>query len=168
MLRAFSIQYLSDDRGGLTVVGLLWIMLLAGICGLAVDSTNGFRNRAMLEATADAAALAAVIDLPNNNAAITAAVAYSRGNMPAGQYGDVLRVEDVKVGSWDSATRSFNADGVAPDPDAVSVRMNQTEGSVTAALINALRVVGFRTGEINVEAVAQRYIPHCVQNGSRG
>ena len=51
-----------DEHGGGTIMGLLWFMLLVGITGLAVDVTDGFRNRTMLQATADASALAAVID----------------------------------------------------------------------------------------------------------
>ena len=50
-----------DDRGAGTIFGLMWFMVIVGICGLAVDITDGFRNRTMLQATADSAALAAVI-----------------------------------------------------------------------------------------------------------
>jgi hypothetical protein len=38
-------SFMADQRGGGTVMGLLWFVLLVGICGLAVDSTNGFRGR---------------------------------------------------------------------------------------------------------------------------
>ena len=66
-----------DERGGGTIWGLLWFVLMVGICGLAVDSTDGFRNRTMLQATADSAALAAAIDLPNGQAAVASAAAYA-------------------------------------------------------------------------------------------
>ncbi len=61
-------KFLNDELGGGTVMGLLWIILLVGIVGLAVDTINGLRIRAMLQATADAdtdaAALGGAIDLP--------------------------------------------------------------------------------------------------------
>jgi hypothetical protein len=59
---------------------------------MAVDTINGLRNRTMLQATADAdaAALGGAIDLPAASAAVTSAVAYSAGNMPAALYGSVL------------------------------------------------------------------------------
>jgi hypothetical protein len=34
-----------DERGGGTIMGLFWFMMLVGITGLAVDTTDGFRTR---------------------------------------------------------------------------------------------------------------------------
>jgi len=63
-------------------MGLLWFILLVGITGLAVDTINGFRNRTMLQAAADAdaAALGGAIDLPAAASAVTSAVALSSCN----------------------------------------------------------------------------------------
>ena len=97
-------KFLNDEHGGGTVMGLLWFMLLVGITGMAVDTTNGFRNRTMLQATADAAALGGAIDLTNEAAVVASAVAYSAGNMPGALYGDVLQPGDVEIGAWDMAT----------------------------------------------------------------
>jgi len=74
---------LNDELGGGTIMGLLCFILLVGITGMAVDATNGFRNRTMLQATAAAAALGAVIDVTNEAAVVANAVAYSASNMPA-------------------------------------------------------------------------------------
>ncbi len=86
-------KLLNDELGGGTVMGLLWVALLVGITGLAVDNINGLPIRTMLQATADAdaAALGGAIDLPAAAAAVTSAVAYSAGNMPAALYGSVLK-----------------------------------------------------------------------------
>jgi len=67
-------KFLVDELGGGTVMGLLWLILLVGITGVAVDLINGSRNHTMLQATADAdaAALGGAIDLPA--AAVTSAV----------------------------------------------------------------------------------------------
>ncbi len=67
-------SFWQDDRGAGTVMGLLWLILLVGITGVAVDLINNYHNTAMLQATADAdaAALGGAIDLPA--AALTSAV----------------------------------------------------------------------------------------------
>ncbi len=67
-------KFLNDEHGGGTVMGLLWLILLVGITGVAVDIINNSHNNAMLQATADAdaAALGGAIDLPT--AAVTSAV----------------------------------------------------------------------------------------------
>ncbi len=90
MLCGMCRKFLNDELGGGTIFGLLWFMLLVGITGMAVDSTNGFRNRTMLQATADAAALAGAISLTNEAAAVATAVSYSVDNMSGAHYGDVL------------------------------------------------------------------------------
>ncbi len=68
MLRVRSYDFARDERGAGTIMGLLWFILLVGITGMAVDATNGLRNRTMLQATADAAVLGAVIDVTNEAA----------------------------------------------------------------------------------------------------
>ena len=66
-------SFWQDDRGVGTVMGLLWLILLVGITGVAVDLINGSRTRTMLQATAaaDTATLGVAIDLPA--AAVTSA-----------------------------------------------------------------------------------------------
>ena len=163
MLRWYAHRFLTDNHGGGTIIGLFWFMALVAICGLAVDATNGLRNRTMLQATADAAALAGTIDLPDSGAAVASAVAYSDDNMPVAKYGEVLKPGDVEVGSWNRALRSFNAGGFAPD--SVRVSLHQTEEHSNAVPVNFLRVIGLQTWNVNVEAVAQRYIPDCLRDG---
>jgi len=174
MLRVRSYDFARDERGAGTIMGLLWFMLLVGITGMAVDATNGFRNRTMLQATADAAALGGIIDVLNEGAAVANAVAYSASNMPDALYGDVLQPGDVEIGSWDMATRSFIEGGLVvnvldPDgpliPDAVRVTLHQTVANANAVPVNFLRIIGLRTWDVNVEAVAQRFLPECLQDG---
>ena len=58
-MRAFE-MFLSDEDGAGTVWGLLWFILFVGIGGMAVDTTNAYRIQTIMQATADAAAHAAV------------------------------------------------------------------------------------------------------------
>ena len=116
MLRAKIVEFSGNEAGGGTIMGLLWFVLLVGICGLAVDVTDGFRNRTMLQATADATALAAAIDLPDNVPSVVAtAVSYSIDNMGSETNGLVLDTDDVYVGLWDAATHSLDTDSAFPD-----------------------------------------------------
>ncbi len=71
------LNLLEHENGGGTIMGLLWFMLLVGLTGLAVDSTNGFRTKTGLPATANAASLAAVMDLPDEATALATAVTYA-------------------------------------------------------------------------------------------
>ncbi len=93
-----STSFWQDDRGAGTLFGLLWFILLVGITGMAVDVTDGLRNRTMLQATADAAALAGAIDLPDGSAAVATAVSYAADNMGEDINGSVLDPDDARVG----------------------------------------------------------------------
>jgi Flp pilus assembly protein TadG len=158
-----SVSFLQDDRGGGTIMGLLWFVLLVGITGLAVDVTDGFRNRTMLQATADASALAAVIDLPDDAAAVVSAVTYSVDNLSSAANGNVLEPEDVLVGLWDPATKSL--DTAAAAPDAVMVTVNRSAANANALPVNFLRIIGLQTWNVTAQAVAQKFIPDCLRDG---
>jgi Flp pilus assembly protein TadG len=156
-------EFIREERGGGTVMGLMWFMLLVGICGLAVDSTDGFRNKTMMQATADASALSGAIDLPNVAAAKATAVSYSVDNMHDTKFGEVLKAQDVEIGTWDEVNRSFSLGGALPD--AVRVRLHQTNANSNAVATNFLRIAGIQSFEVNVVAVAQRFIPKCLRDG---
>jgi hypothetical protein len=156
-------SFISDEQGGGTVMGLLWFMLLVGICGLAVDSTNGFRARTMLQATADATALAAVIDLPNSNAAVATAVAYSAENMGIDINGSVLNPQDVLIGLWDPVNIALDTSALLPDSVMITVR--QTEENSNPVPVNFLRIIGLTSWDVQAQAVAQRFVPACLRDG---
>ena len=166
-------KFLNDEHGGGTVMGLLWFILLVGITGMAVDVTNGFRNRTMLQATADAAALAAVIDLPiittaDESTAVATAVAYSQTNMPTALYGNVLDAADVVVGHWVQGSKKILSTGGFPDAVFVTTRRADANGNPVPA--NFLRIlnlvgIGFDRWNVQAQAVAERYIPECLNDG---
>ena len=81
MLQTHIRKFAEDEVGGGTVMVLLWVAVLVGVTGVAVDVTDGFRNRTMLQATADATALAAAINLPDRSEALATATTYPIGNM---------------------------------------------------------------------------------------
>jgi hypothetical protein len=162
-------RMLRDESGGGTIMGLMWFMLLVGICGLAVDMTDGFRNRTMLQSTADSAALAAVIDLPDADAAVETAVAYAAINMGTDINGSVLLRRDVTLGVWKEDTRTFIPESeMTPSDgpiDAVHVMTKRNSDNDNSVPVNFLRIAGLQTWNVRAQAIAERFIPDCLRDG---
>jgi Flp pilus assembly protein TadG len=163
MLRVRIHQFANNEAGGGTIMGLLWFALLVGITGMAVDVTDGFRNRTMLQATADSSALAAAIDLPDKAVAVATAVTYAVDNMGTELNGSVLDPADVLVGLWDGATQSLDQTSLVPD--AVMVTVHRSSANANALPVNFLRIMGLQTWNVTAQAVAQRFIPECLRDG---
>lgn len=153
--------FVRDESGGYTIWSLLWFMLYVCIGGLAVDVTDGYRNQTLLQSTADAAALAGVMSLPNESDAVAKALAYSADNMDPEVNGEVLKDAEVFVGTWDSDSRTFTAGG--SEPDAVRVITRRDASNANPLGTNFLRIIGLWRFNINVEAVAVRYVPGCIR-----
>lgn len=161
-------QFLRDERGSYTIWSLVWFMLYVAIGGLAVDVTDAYRMRTLLQSTADAAALAGVMSLPDAGDAVNQATAYAFDNMEQNNHGTVLRASEVYVGSWDFDTETFNEGGA--DVNAVYVITRRADSNENALGMNFLRILAIAGLEprwnINTDAVAVRYIPDCIsKNG---
>lgn len=167
MSRSAIHRFLRDEQGSYTVWSLVWFVLYLGLGGLAVDISDAYRNQSLLQSTADAAALAAVIDLPDEAAAVGAALAYAADNMNPGVHGEVLKQEDVAVGTWDFASESFTPGGVEPNAVRVVTRRSAANGNPVA--MNFLRVLslfGLRTEwDVTTAAIATRFVPGCINDG---
>ena len=165
MLKARVYRFLSNEDGSATIWSVFWFLAMVAFAGVSVDTTNAFRSRTMLQATADAAALAAVIDLPRRQPAIASAMEYAQKNMPPHVYGDVLVEADVEVGTWDHDNRVFAADAETPLPDAVRVTLRTRFARGNAVLTSFLRMTGWDGWQLDATAVAQRFIPQCYTDG---
>lgn len=141
-----------DDRGSVTVQNMVWLATLLAASGFAIDTANAFRTKAMLQAAADAAALAAVLDLPDAAEARRTARAFTEVNLPPSLHGQVLNVTDVQIGAWlDGAFRA----GELP-ADAVRVEVGRTEGRGNALPTLLLKLVGKVDFNLEADAVARR------------
>ena len=160
-------KFLLDETGGYTIWSLIWFVLYIAIGGLAVDITDAYRNQTMLQATADASALAGAMSLPDVNEATTQALSYSTDNMNALVNGSVLRAEEVYTGNWDFDTRTFTEGGT--DRNAVRVITRRDNGNGNPLAQNFLRILALfghnPQWNINVEAIAVKYIPSCINDG---
>jgi len=152
-----------DESGGMTIWALVWFSLFGAFCGLAVDTTDGFRTKTGLQATADAAVLAAVQELPDEDAARAVAIDYAGRNLPAGDNGNVLMPEDIQFGRWDPETR-FLEIGATP-ANAARVWVRRSAANDNPLPVNFLRIIGLRTWDVNVVATAQQFLAGCLGDG---
>jgi hypothetical protein len=118
--------------------------VIAGLAGLAVDTAHAFRERTMMQAAADAAAAAAAMELPDGVEAKAEALAYLEANLPAARHGRTAEKDDVHLGRWDAAPM-----------DAVAVRIERTEDNGNPLPTFLLRLLGFETWDVGVQAVAR-------------
>jgi hypothetical protein len=157
-------RFLRDEAGSYTIWGLTWFMLYVGVGGLAVDVTDAFRNQSMLQATADAAALAGIMSPLNNEAEVDAwAVVYAEYNMQPSVHGNVLKTTEVDIGTWDFIARTFLVGGAKPNAVRAITRRDAANANPVAT--NFLRIIGLETLNVNTVGIAAVGINKCFNNG---
>jgi len=160
-------HFVRDEQGGYTIWSLTWLSLYIAIGGLAVDMTDAYRNRTGLQATADAAALAGVMSLPDEAEVTYQALTVVGINMDSATNGQVLLAPEVVIGTWDFDSRSFAPGGA--DPNAVWVVTRRSEQNANPLGMNFLRIlslIGLNTHwNIATEAIAVKFIPGCLGSG---
>ena len=129
-------NFIEDQSGGGTVMGLFSLILIVGIFGLAVDTTGGLHTKtdlqaADLQATADAAAPAASIGLADEGMADGGAPLLTELNMSTAEFGAALRAGDVEFGTWNPETKTF----IVEVTGAEAVRL-QTPRSTSDGMMN--------------------------------
>jgi hypothetical protein len=164
MLSNHLARFLRDEDGGYTIWGLTWFMLYVGIGGLAVDTTDAYRTQTMLQATADAAALAGIMSPLNDESEVdTWALAYAGFNMQPGVHGNVVTAADVDIGTWNFTTRTFTLGGT--DPNAVRAIARRDSTNANPLATNFLRIIGLQSWDVNTVALAAIGIDECFNHG---
>jgi len=159
--------FLRDESGGYTIWSLIWFSLYVAMGGLAVDVTDAYRNQTLLQSTADAAALAGVMSLPDQDDVKAQALFYASDNMTPSVNGFVLKESDVIIGNWSFDTRTFTPGTTAPD--AVRVITRRADVNSNPLATNFLRILGlwglpFDRWNISVQAIATKYVPECAKS----
>lgn len=176
MLTSCFHRFIRDERGSYTLWSLVWFILYVVIGGLAVDGTDAFRNQVLLQATADASALAGAMSLyESGEDPVYTALDYAAVNMPPEVHGTVLAGRDVHVGIWNFDLETFlEVPYDAGDPNetanAVYVITRRGEDNGNPVIMSFLRILqlwGFEPWwNIYTEAVAVQYVPDClIKNG---
>lgn len=152
-----------DERGAMTLWLTVWSLAFLAFSGLAIDVSNMYRTRAMLQATSDSAAHAALVVMANGGSTVAARQAaqdVARANLPREIYGDVVDLVDVEIGAWTGA--AIDASGT---PGAVRVVASREAAQGNAVPTTMLTVIGIFDLDVGVETVAMLDYPPCVNDG---
>lgn len=135
---------------------LLIVTIMLG--GLALDTVTAWSHQQRLQATADAAALAAARQLPDQARAVQAAMEMAELNLPSPRYGVTIRPNDIIIGRFDPATGEFLTFAQDPLSPPNSVRVITRRDSVLGNPVSTfvMRSLGRPTWDINTAAIATR------------
>lgn len=139
-----------SQSGAALVLVAVSLVALMGVVALAVDIGLLFHVRTKLQATADAAALAAAPEIPSEFDARLVAREYVGLN----EAGDdaVLKDESVVLGNWDAGNKQFTPDG---NPlNAVEVTVERTQGNENPVPLWFARVLGINDADVSATAIA--------------
>ncbi|MEM7041204.1 MAG: TadG family pilus assembly protein [Pseudomonadota bacterium] len=151
-------RILRDDRGAiLPIMAAAVIVALSG-AALAVDLARAHAIRQQLQLTADAAALAAAVNLPDVQAAREAAYRYAQRNMPG--HKDVITAEGIEFGQWNPETRRVESDDQAPSAVRVTPALSDEKGNALSTLFAG--VIGSSLLDLNASAVAGKRSAMCI------
>ncbi len=145
-------SFLQDQRGSVFAIMGISLVMAAGLAALTVDMSYLYGLKGRLQTTADFAALAAVSQLPDEDAAADTALEYAAKNMSEAEHGEVLDDDDVVVGNWDGNTRTFTPEG---DPiNAVRVVTRRAQANDNAVGLFFARILGFNQVDMETTAIA--------------
>ncbi len=175
-----------EESGATAVIAGITMTVLLGFGALAIDASNIYLNRALLQNAADSAARAAIIHLTTPAEARALALLMAEQAMPAGRYGNVLAANDIDFGTWDPDSRTFTE---GPDGSGNAVRViarrsvpltlaaifGLTRSDQAAQAIAASRAGGFEVcmlalsdididpaeSELTLSGNVDVYTPHC-------
>lgn len=157
-IERLSDRFFEDDKGAmLPLMAALVLMTTAG-AALAVDLTRAYSMRAHLQVTADSAALAAAIKLPDIDAAREAAIFYTKKNLPS--FPDILRNEDFEFGHWNNISRTVENDGAVPSAVRLTLRLNEERGNGLKTVFAG--VLGEGVVDVGASAVAGKQGVTCM------
>ena len=145
--------FLQDQRGSILTIMVFGLVVTAGLSALAIDMSYLYVLKGRLQMTADFAALAAVAQLPDDDAAHTMALEYAAKNMPAANHGTVLANADVVTGNWDADTRTFTPAGSPINAVRAVTRRSQANGN--AAGLFFASILGFNEVDMQTTAIAR-------------
>jgi Flp pilus assembly protein TadG len=159
-----------EEDGAMAVIVALLIPLMVGMVAM-VEASGAYLLKNRLQTTADAAAMAAVHQVPVAADVTSTALDFAHRNMPAdGHYGDVLLAEDAEMGHWNSGSRVFTPEGEPGGGPANAVRV-VTRGELTLFFGAALRALNPSFGDMPASlqpvarAIALIRLDKCYLNG---
>lgn len=129
MLRRLLQRFAADERGMVAVIAALVVPIMIGGAALAIDSVKANATIEQLRSAAEAAATAAVHDLPDETTARATAISYANKNKPAGTTGEVMSDAEVVFGNWDDDTGTFDPAGSPVNAVRATASLSSTKGN---------------------------------------
>lgn len=144
------VRFAGDQSGAVATITAISVPMMLGLAGLAEFSVvHSIRNQ--LQATADAAALAAAQTEGTNPQRKAEAARIGGVNMDPDLHGVVVRESDVRFRHWDPAAREVT--GGSPK-DAVVVTAKRARDNGNPLSLTFLRFFGIASTDIEATAVA--------------
>jgi len=147
-----------DQQGSMLPMMAVVLMLATAGGAIAVDLTRAYAFRDQLQLTADAAALAAAVNLPNIDTARKSAQLYAAKNMPGVQ--NLIGPNDIEFGYWDPDSRTIRKAEDAPNALKVTVRLAAANGNALGTLFAGM--FGASMMDIAASAVAGKRSAMCI------
>ncbi len=154
-----------NEDGGITVLNVFLVVVIALLGGVAIDMANLITARTQLQIAADVAAHAAIYtrDSEDKDDAKAKAVELALQNMPDSVYGEILTVDDIHFGTWDKASQTFTInDDLRGAVYVKTDRLSEKANAVTAFL---LQFAGFNNFDVVTTSVFETYRPSCLREG---
>lgn len=153
------------EDGGLTVVNVFFLSVLAILGGIAIDVASVVSARTQLQATADSAAHAAMVEREWHTAdeAREKAVAVARQNMSQDRFGDVLDPQNIVFGDWDRETGVFTQDDNSRNAVLVTTERDEQNGNAVSTFL--LQFIGLWDWEVRTSSVFETFYPTCLLEG---
>ncbi|WP_428940772.1 pilus assembly protein TadG-related protein [Fontivita pretiosa] len=142
----------------MAVIYLMFCLLvLVGLCSLAVDYGRVQLAKTELRAAADSAARAAAANIPNDSvSARQVGRSYATLNRADGRPVELDVSNDLKIGRWDPATRSFSELGgwQLSSANAVQVIARRSGARANALPMMFASLLGFDSIDVSAESIA--------------
>jgi len=144
------------DRGGaVAAISAVSLVVVLGFGAFAIDMSYGYATRNKLQVTAEAAALAAAPELPDQAAAIAKALEFVEDNMPAANHGMVLASSDVVFGNWNSAAETWTPGASPFNAVKVTTRRSTENQNRLELFLGPILGLGFLDMETSAVAYAK-------------
>ncbi len=142
-------------RGAIAVLAAILLVLLFGMVAFAIDVGYICLVRTELQCTADAAAHAAIFELPNGNQVTAVAKQYAALNSPSAS-DSILVDSDVVMGNWDGQSRTFSQPVPAGEANAVQVTVRRSQSAQNPVPLFFGQIMGRNTANVEATAIAMR------------
>lgn len=142
----------AECEGGSTAVFFaLGSLVFLGMAALCADVGMLYYTQARLQASAEAAALAAAKKLPDMTSAQSQGLALAAKNVPV-SFGTVTQSVDVQPGTFDSTQNSFVATTTSPNAIQVSAHRSAPNGNAVGLWFGT--VFGRSSADVSARAIA--------------